>query len=309
MKKEQFSLFVMTFKGYSVLQAILENEYKSLLELVVIGRDKNVMLDYNEQIKHLCEDANIPCVQRDDFHPRLIKSSKYALAISWRWLINLEGIKLLVMHDSLLPSYRGFAPLVNQLIQGETTVGVTLLFATDEYDKGNIIQQAQVELRYPVKIQAAIEIITSCYIELTLFICRTFLQFENFQAFPQNESKATYSLWRDEFDYYIDWSKDSATIRRFVDAVGYPYTGAKTFLADKRITIYQVAEYPDVTIINRDVGKVIFLEKKHPVVACGEGLLLIKEACFDDGVSALPLKRFRSRFSAEQMRINHENTL
>jgi methionyl-tRNA formyltransferase len=54
--------------------------------------------------------------------------SDFNIAISWRWMLKVSN--LIVIHDSLLPKYRGFSPLVNMLINGEDTLGVTVLFAT-----------------------------------------------------------------------------------------------------------------------------------------------------------------------------------
>jgi methionyl-tRNA formyltransferase len=45
---------------------------------------------------------------------------------------------------------------------------------------------------------------------------------------PQADDFATYSIWRDEADYEIDWSSDAQAIQRFINAVGYPYAGART---------------------------------------------------------------------------------
>jgi methionyl-tRNA formyltransferase len=54
------------------------------------------------------------------------------------------------MHDSLLPKYRGFAPLPNALINGEREVGVTALFASEEYDMGDIVCQRRLAVEYPM---------------------------------------------------------------------------------------------------------------------------------------------------------------
>ena len=47
---------------------------------------------------------------------------------------------------------------------------------------------------------------------------------------PQDEAQATYSQWRDAFDYFIDWRRPSEEILRHIHAHGYPYEGAKSVL-------------------------------------------------------------------------------
>ena len=114
---------------------------------------------------------------------------------------------------------------------------------------------------------------------------------------PQNEVEATYSLWRDEEDYQINWFSNSDSINRFIDAVGYPYFGAFSYVQGTKVRILDAEVYTDLTIENRTPGKVIFIRNTHPVVVCGERLLILKNVIYDkSGESFLPLKRLRVRF-------------
>ena len=115
-------------------------------------------------------------------------------------------------------------------------------------------------------------------------------------ASPQDDSQATYSLWRDEEDYAIDWSQSATDLRRFVDAVGHPYKGASTTLHGQRLRIRQVRALPDVSIANRTPGKVIFMRSGRPVVVCGEGLLLLEKVEDEHGEVIDRFDRFRLRF-------------
>ena len=116
---------------------------------------------------------------------------------------------------------------------------------------------------------------------------------------PQNAEQATYSLWRTDGDYEIDWNKGSSYLRRFVDAIGYPFKGAITNLNGERIRVFRVEEVNDRTIESRfdHIGKVLFLEDGAPVVVCGQGLIKIQVANYlENNKSILPLKKFRSIF-------------
>jgi methionyl-tRNA formyltransferase len=64
-------------------------------------------------------------------------------------LIALD-VPLVVFHDSILPQYRGFNPLVSALINGDSRVGVTAM-GTDEFDKGDIIGQRTIAINIPSK--------------------------------------------------------------------------------------------------------------------------------------------------------------
>lgn len=291
---KMITLLLMTYKGYKVLEHLVQQNLHHILDSVIIGEDKATENDYSDEIIALCKKHAIKFFRRKESYTI---TSKYSLAISWRWLIPTENTELIVLHDSLLPKYRGFAPLVNQLINGEKTIGLTAIKASDQYDRGPIIMQQSVAIQYPIKINDAIEVISDLYSSITADIFRTVANESKLVFIPQDESQATYSLWRDEDDYRIDWTQDSSCIIRFIHAVGYPYLGASTLFEDKKIRVYDVELHPDVHIVNRDSGKIIFFDSDRPVVVCGTGLIKILDARFDDtGASIFPLNKFRVRF-------------
>lgn len=287
----------MTKKGFLVLKNLLKSNYAPHLAFVVGALDRNVRNDYNAEIQELCTEYGIPYYDKHESGYKDVQV-EYFLAISWRWLIKTaNSTSLIVLHDSLLPRYRGFSPLVNCLINGEKEIGVTALFAEKEYDKGPIIGQSKINVEYPIKIATAIDLISNCYVDLVLDIFSKINSNTIISAEPQDESLATYSLWRDEEDYKIDWSKSSKEIVRFIDAVGNPYLGASTFVGKRKVRIFKSIEIPDIIIENRSPGKVIFMQEGNPVVVCGEGLLKIEHAIFDDDHEPLlPLKTFRIKF-------------
>lgn len=291
------TLYIMSYKGFSVLEHIIKSNKKHLIDFVIYATDKNIENDYSKDIIKLCQAHDLKFFKRGE---KLNESkSKFIIAISWRWMIEVPyPQKLIVLHDSLLPKYRGFAPLVNALINGENEIGVTALWANQEYDKGNIIEKSRLIIQYPLKIESAIFSITKCYIDLISNIFDNLLT-NNLNSIPQNEEDATYSLWRDENDYYINWNDDSNKIKRFIDAVGYPYNGAKTKIKGKNVIIIEATIIDDVKIENRlnELGKVIFFNNNLPVVICREGLLRIDKAVYENTRSSIfPLKMFRIKF-------------
>jgi methionyl-tRNA formyltransferase len=74
-------------------------------------------------------------------------------------------------------------------------------------------------------------------------------------------------------DLNIDWSRPANEIRRFVDAVSYPYLGARTHIGSDSVIVEEVTELEDLTFERRDVGKVCRFDNGRPVVVCGSGLL------------------------------------
>jgi methionyl-tRNA formyltransferase len=291
---KKITLYLMTQKGYNVLESIIQNDLHALISEVIVGRDTFIENDFSEEIKYLCESNKVPCYERSD---QVEIQTDYSLAISWKWLIAENNSKLIVIHDSILPKYRGFAPLVNMLINKEQFIGVTAIFAAKEYDRGEILFQSKRKIEYPIRISQAIDLVVENYIELVLKIVSTIKDGKTLKGQPQNEQEATYSLWRDEEDYKINWNDSSENVLNFINAVSAPYKGASAQLNGQKVRILEAEIFPDVEIVNRDAGKVIFVENGLPVIVCQSGLLkLVKVIEDSSGKNMLPLKKFRSRF-------------
>lgn len=287
----KISFHILGEKGLITLNAVLNN-FPNIIGEVIYAEDSKIQNDYSNEIKSVCISANI------QHYNRSIKKQtdfKFILTIGWKWLINKKDEQtIFVIHDSLLPKYRGFAPVVNALINGESKIGATLIIASNEYDTGNIIAQKSINIKYPIKINTAIKLISELYIDLTLDLVKLLAKNSEISGREQDHTKASYSLWRDEKDYFINWNNDALYIKRFVDAVGYPYLGAKTRFHNYTLTILEVDSLPDVCIENRTNGKQIFSENGLPIIVCGKGLIKIIAAT--ENGSPFVFNTFRNRF-------------
>jgi methionyl-tRNA formyltransferase len=289
----KIAFFLMTSKGFYVLQRYLLDFGTSNIDCIIVARDRNIMNDYFEEIVALCEKEKIPYYERNS---DIKLKCDYAISISWRWIIR-NKVKIVVLHDSLLPKYRGFSPLVNSLINKEKKIGVTALFAVDEYDKGDIITQKGISVNYPLKIQDAIGLLLPIYYDWVKEVVTKIINSLPLEANPQDEQCTSYSLWRDEYDYKINWLWDSDYIKRFIDAVGEPYSGAYSFIGERKVRILNAQEEIEVPIQNRTPGKIIFIKNGEPVIVCGKGLLRIEKMIDDETRNDLiPMAKFRVRF-------------
>lgn len=296
---KRFVLFLLGEKGFRVLDTFIEHN-KGLIKFVVIGKDSNLEDDFSLSIENRLRECGIKYYTRKTA-PNL-HSNDVAYAVGWRWLIDHPNSKLIILHDSLLPKFRGFSPMVNMLIKGERNIGVTAIWGSQQYDKGDIIIQSSSKISYPIKVKEAIKKNLDNYEVVT----KKILSFVNhglpLPAIQQNESDASYSIWRDENDYLIDWGQSSTNIKRFIDAVGPPYAGAHTFTnLGQKIIIDNVQIAREVSLELRHIGKVLFVENGNPVIICGEGLLKITAARIFRNHSTcnfLPLANFRTKFNS-----------
>lgn len=294
----KITFLAMGEKAYHILDNMAE-DHVSLIRAVIVGRDSHVVDDYADKIIAICKKNDIFCCERDFADAQLEHQDDYLLAVGWRWIIAADQSRLIVVHDSLLPRYRGFAPLVNCLINGEVLIGATALFGAKEYDRGSVITQKSVRITYPIKIAAAISEMSKIYAAIVNELIDRISVGGVLTGVQQDESAATYSVWRDADDYFIDWDRAASEVSRFIDAVGHPYFGAKARLNGEVVVINDARAIPDVQVEDRRnaVGKVIFVNGINPVVVCGSGLLEIVDVRAEDGESLLPLRKFRSRFS------------
>jgi methionyl-tRNA formyltransferase len=143
----------------------------------------------------------------------------------------------IALHASLLPKYRGNAPLVWAIINGEKDTGVTLFYLEDEVDSGDIIGQVKFPIGENESISDAIDKVREASIEL---LDKYIPMIENGTSprTKQNKSEATYFPNRTPDDGLIDWNWDAKKIRDFIRAQTKPYPGAFTIIDGKKITIW-----------------------------------------------------------------------
>ena len=292
----KLAIFSLGEKGYSAIINLVNLPISISIECI-IGEDANVSDDYSRKLRNFCELHKIKYYFCKEPLPSIEKYD-FFIAIGWRWMLrDLPLGKLIILHDSLLPKYRGFAPLVNALLNKEKTIGVTALLGAEEYDKGNILLQYGINVSYPTQIGIEMQRISDLYscvaVELVQGLASGSI---DKKGQPQNECDASYSLWRGEDDYRIDWKDSAENIEHFINCLNAPYRGASSLLKGELIRVLKGRAINDVKIENRTSGKVIFIEKNFPVVVCGKGLLLLEEALSTKGESILPLATFRSKF-------------
>ncbi len=285
-------LYLMNQKGVNTLEALSATFTSKIIKAVISSRDKNVQNDYYDEIKSFCKKNAIYFMDRTNDNGDF--NEEYRIAIGWRWIIP-SSHKLIVFHDSLLPKYRGFAPLVNSLINGEKEIGVTALFASDNYDKGDIINQKSISISYPIRIEKAISKITPLYQELAIEIVKKLLD-DTLISFPQDESKATYSIWRDEEDYHVNWNDTAENIVNFIDAVSYPYLGAYSYIDNEKVRIIEAEVYDHLNLELCHFGKVMLIENTFPIIITANGLVKITKLRNLEDEDILPSIKFRTRF-------------
>lgn len=230
-------------------------------------------------------------------HPKLDFAAHVdvVFVVGWQYLLKDPPPNLVVLHDSLLPNRRGFAPTVSALLSGDTNLGVSAVLPGTGVDDGPLLAQSSVRISSPTKIAVAIESLRACYLSVARQICDALASGGSLAALsqPQSEALATYSQWRDEWDYLVDWSLSAEAVVRHIHAVGPPYSGAIAYSATGLKIVLEDAELGnDVTFVNRTPGKVYAVTPRYFDIVCGSGMLRITK--WRSSVSWSP--KLRTRF-------------
>ncbi|MBC7326810.1 methionyl-tRNA formyltransferase [bacterium] len=186
-------------------------------------------------------------------------------------ILDIPQFGFLNLHPSLLPRWRGADPIRWTILAGDEKTGVTIHYASEKMDAGDIILQKEIPVLPRDTYGSLAE---RLFREGTNLLLEAIELIKEGKAprFPQNESEATYAPLLKSDDFLIDWQAPAEKIDRLVRA-GNPTPGAFTFLRGKRLKIW------DCRIVEgkqANAGEIIGVEREGIRVGCGKDALLIR---------------------------------
>lgn len=191
------------------------------------------------------------------------------------------------LHASLLPKYRGGAPLNWALLQDERETGVSLFELTDGVDDGPLYGQRRFPIGPRDYIGDLVERANAAAVDL---LRESIAGIVDGSLTPQPQSGTpTYCLQRNPDDGIIDWTRPADEIERLVRAVSHPYPSARAELAGIRISIWRARRVQAAPTVLGRPGQITRLPNmSSPCVVTGDGLLAVEEATTEDGADLLP---------------------
>jgi methionyl-tRNA formyltransferase len=202
--------------------------------------------------------------------PDLILSVYYRNMIGTK-ILGLAPLGAFNMHGSLLPKYRGRAPINWAVLHGEPRIGMTLHRMVKEPDAGDIVDQDGVDIGPRDTAEQAFRKVLPCARRVLGRQIDALLS-GTARETPQDPSQATYFGGRRPEDGRIDWSKSSREIFNLIRAVTDPYPGAFTDVGEARLMAWWAEpESPAVRGKSGPPGQV--LSASPLVVATGDGAL------------------------------------
>jgi methionyl-tRNA formyltransferase len=194
-----------------------------------------------------------------------------AVVCGWYWLLRKKVLDVVEhgfwgIHNSLLPKFRGGAPLVWSMINGDKYVGSSFFKLSEGMDDGPILHQVKVELQADHTVSDVLSIIEKSFIDDLPEKWEELLQFREKPIF-QDEEDATYCGQRIEADGHINWSASASVVHNFIRAQSPPYPGAFAYLSDAKISMLSSR------VVNGHffgtAGQVIRVKKPSVTICCG----------------------------------------
>lgn len=188
-------------------------------------------------------------------------------------LLRLPRIAAVNLHGSLLPSYRGRAPVNWVLVNGESRTGVTLHHMTADADAGDIVAQAPIDIEredtaatlYDRIVKAGVDLLLGSYGAVVAGTAA---------RVPQDESRASFYGRRRPEDGRVEWTWPAARIGNMIRAVTHPFPGA--FAGDGAERLHLWAAMPIDRPAPSPPGSLVDIHRGQGItVSTGDGLVLL----------------------------------
>lgn len=223
-------------------------------------------IDVYQPVK-LREQENVSLIRKLD--PDVIVVAAYGQILS-KEILDIPKYGCVNIHASLLPKYRGAAPIARCIIEGETETGVTTMEMAEGLDTGDILEVAKTVIE---DTDNADTLETKLARSGAGLILSTLNGLENGSITPvkQDDAKSTYAAKLSKDMGLMDFTKPAVELERLIRGL-YPWPCAYTKIAEKSVKIYEAT----VSEASGNPGEVIEVTKKSFTVACGEGSLVIR---------------------------------
>lgn len=177
------------------------------------------------------------------------------------------------VHASLLPKYRGAAPIQRVIIDGEKETGVTIMQLDEGMDTGNIVSVRKMDIPAHMNAGELFDALGQLGADELISVMDD-LPEKLSRSVPQNHEEATYAEKITKDMGHIDWTLPADRIDCLIRGM-HPNPGTYTFYRGKRVKIHQA--FPEEEESAGCPGTVVSVEDGRIHVACGKGILVLSE--------------------------------
>ncbi len=224
------------------------------------------------QPETLRDGAAAPLLER--LAPELIVVAAYGKILP-EYILNYPKYGCINVHASLLPKYRGAAPIQAAVINGDKETGVTIMKMAKGLDTGDIISAVSAPIG---EYETARELFERLAQIGGRLVIETIAGIKNGTAVctPQNDAEASYAPMLDKAAARIDWTKSSSEVSKLICGMN-PWPMAWTYYKGEPLKIITAVKSGE----KGSAGEILEIKKNAGmIVACGEGAICVKEAQF-----------------------------
>lgn len=185
-------------------------------------------------------------------------------------LLDAPRLGCINVHASLLPKYRGGAPIHQAIIDGETETGVTIMYMVEKLDAGDIISQVVVPIQDTDHTGKLFTTLSEAGTTLLKSTLPSILDGTNVQI-AQDESLVTFARNISREQERIDWSKEGEKIYNQIRGL-HPWPVAYTVFQEETVKIWWGEK--ETTTVDAEPGTIIRIEKDRIVVKTGDATAL-----------------------------------
>jgi methionyl-tRNA formyltransferase len=268
--------------GLNCLEAMYKISPETLLGVLTFDDSSDTRSKHTDFIEY-CHSNEIPLFiakNRADSE-QIIESQKpdICIVVGWYWLVSnhiLEQVPygLLGIHNSVLPKYRGSAPLVWGMINNEKQLGFSMFTFTEGMDEGAIWFEHSFKLKKTDYIADVLQKLEKAAVaELNKHYLNIIQGKLNPKA--QNHQEATYCAQRIPSDGIIDWTQSAKQVYNFIRAQSKPYPGAFTHYKNEKLIIWRAKIHKGTYY--GTAGQVAQISSEGVFVICGDNKAIILE--------------------------------
>ncbi len=212
-----------------------------------------------------------------NFAPDLLVTVAYGKILP-KEILDIPKFGCINVHASLLPKYRGAAPINWAIINGESKVGITTMLTDVGMDTGNILLKKEIEISEDItagELHDKLSYLGAIVLKNTLEC----LEASSLISYAQDHEKASYAPIMTKDLGHIDWSKQAFCIHNLVRGTN-PWPGAYTSYMDKKMKVWKTEVLEDSNRTKKP-GMILSVSNKGILVSTGDGIINIKEVQFD----------------------------
>lgn len=185
-------------------------------------------------------------------------------------ILNYPRLGCINVHASLLPKYRGGAPIHWSLINGEEKTGITIMYMDEKMDTGDIISQKEYIINSSDNVGILHEELSKIGAELLIETLPSIINGTN-KRIKQNDEQATYAFNISRDDELIDFNQEGIKIINKIRGLN-PWPLANFKINDTEI---KVLEANFVAKEIKEAGIIIDIDKKHFGISCNDGIIYL----------------------------------